>query len=115
MEELLRSYQAQRQREIGAPEPQGVSEAYVNRLIGEFPPAVVDEAFPSNGLVEPLSESEAAMLELVRSGASNGEIARELALSEGTVKVYLSRLYAKLGVSSRTQAVSKAKELRILD
>jgi len=115
MVDLLRSYLAQRQRETGASEWEGVSEAYVMRLIEQFPPASVDAAAPSSNLVEPLSESETAMLELIRSGASNGEIARELALSEGTVKVYLSRLYAKLGVSSRTQAVSKAKELRILD
>lgn len=115
MEDLLRSYLVQRQRETGAPGWEGVTEAYVLRLIGQVPPAGVDAAAPSSNLVEPLSESETAMLEFIRSGASNGEIARELALSEGTVKVYLSRLYTKLGVSSRTQAVSKAKELRVLE
>ncbi|WP_276356206.1 LuxR C-terminal-related transcriptional regulator [Cohnella caldifontis] len=116
MEDLLRSYLAQRKREAGAPLWEGVSEAYVQRLIGVFPQSGADAAAPPDAsLVEPLSESETAMLEMVRAGSSNGEIARELALSEGTVKVYLSRLYAKLGVSSRTQAVSKAKELRILE
>ncbi|WP_340026525.1 LuxR C-terminal-related transcriptional regulator [Paenibacillus sp. FSL K6-1096] len=55
------------------------------------------------------SESELAMLSLIRSGASNKQIAAGLALSEGTVRVYLSRLYAKLGVSSRTQALQAAQ------
>ncbi|WP_020618000.1 LuxR C-terminal-related transcriptional regulator [Paenibacillus daejeonensis] len=61
-------------------------------------------------LDEPLTESELGMLSLVRRGASNKQIAAELALSEGTVRVYLSRLYAKLGVSSRTQALQIAQE-----
>lgn len=115
MEDLLRSYLVQRQRESGASGWEGVSEAYVMGLIEKFPSTVVDATAPSSSLLETLTESEKAMLELIRSGASNGEIARELALSEGTVKVYLSRLYGKLGVSSRTQAVSKAKDLRVLD
>ncbi|GBF73475.1 hypothetical protein PA598K_01766 [Paenibacillus sp. 598K] len=63
---------------------------------------------PVPGIDTP-SESELAMLALIRSGASNRQIAAELALSEGTVRVYLSRLYAKLGVSSRTQALQAAQ------
>ncbi|MBB6674418.1 response regulator transcription factor [Cohnella nanjingensis] len=38
-------------------------------------------------------------------------MAEKLQLTEGTVKVYLSRTYGKLGVSSRTQALSQAREL----
>lgn len=63
---------------------------------------------------EPLSRSESELLRLIGQGASNKEMAAELALSEGTIKVYLSRLYEKLGVSSRTQALVTARQLGLL-
>lgn len=58
---------------------------------------------------EPLTESELGLLKLICQGAPNKQIAAELGLSEGTVRVYLSRLYQKLEVSSRTQAVLAAR------
>ncbi|SFJ80567.1 regulatory protein, luxR family [Paenibacillus sp. UNC496MF] len=83
-------------------------------LLAAFPAAAPAEAKPA-GLVEPLLESELALMDLVRRGASNQEIAGELALSLGTVKVYLSRVYGKLGVSSRTQALNRAEQLGLLE
>lgn len=65
--------------------------------------------------MEELSRSEISLLRLIRRGASNKQMAEQLTLSEGTVKVYLSRLYEKLGVSSRTQALVTAQELKLLD
>lgn len=116
MAEMLQSYCVHRKCEAGSPEWQGASVTYAERLVGLFPAKDKDASRPaSEDLVEPLNESEVAMLGLIRSGATNGKIAQSLALSEGTVKVYLSRLYAKLGVSSRTQAVNKAQELRVLE
>jgi DNA-binding NarL/FixJ family response regulator len=43
------------------------------------------------------------VVELASRGLSNSDIARELLISRNTVKVYLSRAYAKLGVANRTE------------
>ncbi|WAH39312.1 response regulator transcription factor [Alicyclobacillus dauci] len=48
-----------------------------------------------------LSTRERQILDLVRAGRTNGEIARELFISENTVKSHLSRLFKKLGVNRR--------------
>ena len=45
---------------------------------------------------------------LLQQGASNGEIAEQLGLAEGTVRVYLSTIYSKLGVNSRAKAIALA-------
>jgi len=55
-----------------------------------------------------LSERETVVLEAVARGLSNREIARELWISEQTVKFHLRNLYRKLGVSSRTEAARYA-------
>jgi DNA-binding CsgD family transcriptional regulator len=52
-----------------------------------------------------LSARETEVMDLIASGRSNGEIARELFLSEKTVKNHVNRIYAKLEVSSRTAAI----------
>jgi DNA-binding NarL/FixJ family response regulator len=52
-----------------------------------------------------LSEREQEILTLLAEGLSNAEISQRLWLSEGTVRNYTSTLFAKLGVSDRTQAV----------
>ncbi|MFC5407011.1 LuxR C-terminal-related transcriptional regulator [Cohnella soli] len=95
----------------------GVSPEYVGRLLGLFekprtsPPSVTQQ----ERLIEPLTRSELVLLALIREGASNRLIAEKLSLSEGSVKVYTSRIYGKLGVSSRTQAIAAAQRLRLLD
>ena len=61
-----------------------------------------------------ISERELEVLELVAEGLSNKEIAGKLFVSINTVKTHLSRLYEKLEVSRRTQAVEKAKSLRLI-
>jgi predicted ATPase/DNA-binding CsgD family transcriptional regulator len=62
-------------------------------------------------LVEPLNERELEMLQLIAEGLSNHEIAERLVISLSTVKWHVSNLFGKLGVSSRTQALARAKEL----
>ncbi|WP_306316207.1 MULTISPECIES: response regulator transcription factor [unclassified Streptomyces] len=57
---------------------------------------------------EALSRRELEVLRLVRDGLSNAEVARELFLSQATVKSHLVHIYAKLGVDSRTSAVARA-------
>ena len=65
--------------------------------------------------IEPMSERELEVLKLVAAGFKNQEIAEELFVVVGTVKAHLNSIYRKLGVQSRIQAVSRAKELDLLD
>ena len=54
---------------------------------------------------ELLTARELEVFELLLCGLKNREIAEELHLSEGTVRIYLSTIYSKLGVNSRSQAI----------
>ena len=56
-------------------------------------------------VVDPLTGRERQVLQLTAQGLANKQIAAELEISENTVKFHLSALYAKLGVTSRTEAV----------
>ncbi|MFG3255343.1 response regulator [Streptomyces sp. NPDC048172] len=62
----------------------------------------------------PLATREREVLALVARGTSNRDIARELFISEATVKTHLTHLYAKLGVNDRAAAVARAYERGIL-
>jgi len=57
-----------------------------------------------------LTKTEAQVLDLVDSGLSNREIATRLSIAVGTVKCHLHRVYEKLQVRNRLQAVAKARE-----
>ncbi len=57
-----------------------------------------------------LTQREAEILRLLEAGARNKEIAAELWVSEGTVKFHLANLYQKLGVTTRTRAVHRARQ-----
>jgi LuxR family transcriptional regulator, maltose regulon positive regulatory protein len=59
---------------------------------------------------EPLSERELEVLRLIAAGFANKQIARRLDVSVNTVKTHARNVYAKLGVSSRTQAAARARE-----
>lgn len=63
---------------------------------------------------EPLTARERDVLELVSQGLSNKQIAQKLQISEHTVKFHLSSLFAKLGVSSRTEAVNRGARQGII-
>ncbi|MGW3565811.1 response regulator [Streptomyces sp. NPDC000941] len=84
-----------------------LSPAVVSRLVG----AVRN---PATLTVEVLSAREREVLELVAKGTSNREIARELFISEATVKTHLTHLYRKLGVKDRAAAVAVAYDRGIL-
>jgi ATP/maltotriose-dependent transcriptional regulator MalT len=60
------------------------------------------------GPVGALSKRETEIVVLAARGLSNFQIARELRLSEATVKRHLANVYAKIGVGSRSEAVRKA-------
>ena len=64
---------------------------------------------------EPLSARELDALRLVARGASNREIARDLRISEATVKTHLLHAFEKLGVGDRTSAVTRAIERGLIE
>jgi LuxR family maltose regulon positive regulatory protein len=55
------------------------------------------------------------VLRLIAAGAANQTIADRLVISVRTVKKHTGNIFGKLGVSSRTQAIARARELRLLD
>ncbi|WP_076263026.1 response regulator [Intrasporangium flavum] len=61
-----------------------------------------------------VTEREVEVLELLSRGLGNREMARELLVSEATVKSHLSHVYTKLGVDTRAGAVAAAIERRII-
>jgi DNA-binding NarL/FixJ family response regulator len=65
--------------------------------------------------VENLSERELGLLKLVAEGMSNRAIAQELSISENTVKYHMKNIFQKLNAQNRTEAVTIAIQLRILD
>jgi DNA-binding NarL/FixJ family response regulator len=75
---------------------------------------------PANGIAEPaeleqpLTPREVEVLERVSRGLPSKLIAQQLEVSESTIKFHLSSIYAKLGVSSRTEAVSRAARLGLI-
>jgi LuxR family maltose regulon positive regulatory protein len=69
---------------------------------------------PGHPLVEPLSPRELEVLRLVAQGLSNDEIGKRLFLALDTVKGHNRRIYDKLQVQRRTEAVARARELGLL-
>jgi DNA-binding CsgD family transcriptional regulator len=68
----------------------------------------------SQPLIEPLSERELEVLGLIAQGLSNREIGEQLYLALDTIKGHNRRIFEKLGVRKRIEAVTQAKELRLL-
>lgn len=61
-----------------------------------------------------ISQREQEVLHLLNSGYANRDIAEQMYISESTVKTHLRNIYEKLGVSSRIQAVKRAKDLHLI-
>ena len=99
---------------------QGVMPAYVARLVGAFEAekqasASISHRSPTpQPLIEPLSQRELEVLQLIADGLSNREIAARLFLAEVTVKGHNQRIFGKLQVQRRTEAVARARELGLL-
>jgi DNA-binding CsgD family transcriptional regulator len=72
-------------------------------IFGEFEIGDIDAVLPD----EALTSREREVLELLSQGLPNKLIARRLQISEHTVKFHVSSIYAKLGATSRTDAVSR--------
>ena len=95
---------------------QGIHSDYVKELLALFPSPTGESNLPQKigELIEPLTERELEILRLIYEGCSNQEIARRLVITLHTVKKHNSNIYTKLGVNSRTQAVARARQLRLL-
>ena len=91
-------------------------EMIVERII-TVPAIIPNAAFETdNKTIERLgiSKREQEILELMAEGYSNREIADKIFVSVNTVKTHGSNLFMKLDVQRRTQAVKKAKELKLI-
>jgi LuxR family maltose regulon positive regulatory protein len=96
----------------------GAIHGYVDKLLEAFPGRQDDtprERASPTPLQEALTRRETEVLHLVAAGATNPEIARELVISINTVKKHVTRIFAKLGVESRTRAAARARTLGLLD
>ena len=67
------------------------------------------------GALDALTEREREVLGLVAHGLSNTEIAEKLVLTEGTVKTHIKRIFMKLDVRDRTQAVIFAYDVGLVE
>jgi LuxR family maltose regulon positive regulatory protein len=98
-----------------------VPRAFLDRLVAAFArtdtpvlPAPPRGGAAVPGLVVPLSAREQEVLALLAAGRRNQEIAAELVITVDTVKRHVSHVFAKLGVTSRTQAAARARQLGLL-
>ncbi len=96
---LLGNYVDVRQKASKGEWDEEVSISYVYRLLE------CANKHEQVSALETLSAREQEIFSLLSAGASNKEIAEQLFLSEGTVRVYLSAIYSKLGVKNRAQAI----------
>jgi LuxR family maltose regulon positive regulatory protein len=92
--------------------------AYTGQLLIAFKPTTL-EPQPKSEIINlkseiPLSEREREVLRLIADGLSNQEIADKLVVAVSTVKTHINNIYAKLGATSRVQAINRARELRLL-
>jgi len=111
----------------GPPMAQLLSEAaargrmpdYVNKLLAAFEAEALksdnkSSLLSTQSLIEPLSQRELEVLRLIAHGLSNDEISKRLFLALDTVKGHNRRIYDKLQVQRRTEAVARARELGLL-
>jgi two-component system, NarL family, response regulator LiaR len=83
-------------------------------LAPEATQALIHAATHKDDMVEKLTEREKEILELMVDGLSNPDMADRLIVSKSTVKFHVSNIIAKLGASSRTEAVALALQRRIV-
>ena len=94
---------------------QGITPDYTGKLLAAFEAAAhKGEDKRHSSLVEPLSQRELEVLQLIARGLSNREIGERLFLALDTVKGHNRRIFGKLSVGRRTEAVAKARSLGIL-
>ncbi len=96
---------------------QGADPTYVTQLLAAISVAEDGDFTAPDAnqlLVEPLSKRELQVLQLLDAGYTNQAVADELVIAVSTVKKHVNNIFGKLGVTSRTQAVSHARKLELL-
>jgi LuxR family maltose regulon positive regulatory protein len=111
---------------LGMVHTRAIMPAYVARLLTAFGKDETNSeplhpSYPKgtmslipHSLVEPLSKRELEILSLMAQGLTNPEIGQQIFISDQTVKVHTRNIFGKLGVNSRRQAVTKARDLGLL-
>jgi LuxR family maltose regulon positive regulatory protein len=89
---------------------------FAHKILNVFTGAGQDSAFDAqtSGMLEPLSERELEVLELMAEGKTNQDIAEQLIVARGTIKAHAASIYRKLDAANRTEAVARARQLGIL-
>ncbi len=91
-----------------------IAPSVTHRLIQTFRERPEAAAPADASVLDDLTERELEVLVLVARGLTNGQIAEHLFLSEGTVKTHVKRIFAKLALHDRTQAVILAYEVGLV-
>ncbi|MGB3699855.1 MAG: LuxR C-terminal-related transcriptional regulator, partial [Anaerolineales bacterium] len=104
---------------LSAAAAQGIMPDYTGKLLAVFESEQQKSEGkyyrpPAQPLIEPLSQREFEVLQLMALGLSNREISERLFLALSTVKGHNRRIFGKLGVQRRTEAVARARELGLL-
>ena len=92
----------------------GHGTGYVDRILAAFKAEAVFTEPADQALKDPLSQRELAVLRLIANGHSNQAVSEQLFLALSTVKGYNQRIFDKLGVKRRTEAVARARELGLV-
>ncbi len=106
--------EARKNLEIGRELAEQILSQQIRNLVDRVDEKVGDITPSPQPLVEPLSRRELEVLQLIAKDLSNREIGERLFLALDTVKGHNRKIFAKLGVKNRTQAVYKAISLNIL-
>ena len=89
-------------------------QVYVDKLIAGIPQINGKTNADLPSLIEPLSNRELEVLQLLDTSMTSNEVAEALFIAVSTVRVHIKHIYAKLGVSRRFEAIQRAKELRLI-
>jgi LuxR family maltose regulon positive regulatory protein len=91
-----------------------ISSEYAGRLLAAFP---AREPIQNQQveMVDPLSEREMEVMQLISEGDTNAEIAQSLHITTGTVKNHIKNIYSKLNVHNRAQAIARARQLGLIE
>jgi LuxR family maltose regulon positive regulatory protein len=109
-------------RLLSAAAAHGLMPEYVGKLLAVFEAeqqksadtSYLPPASPAQPLIEPLSQRELEILQLIAQGLSNREIGERLFLALDTVKGHNQKIFGKLQVQRRTEAVARARALGLL-
>ncbi len=116
--QMLSQYQSEAISEASSEKPEADFELTLTKMEqslavipSQSPPA---KSPPAHPLLDPLTERELEVLQLMAAGRSNRQISEDLVLAIGSVKWYASQIYSKLQVKNRTEAAAKARALQLL-